>query len=344
MTGGMSASKGPLFVMGVWRSGTSLLYSLLNQHPDIALLYEGDLPLFWPLFLGRRRDWPSRWNFWNSALDRHQLTDTSGQLGEAADIRVATELACRAYASGKQASIWGDKSPTYSGRGDRLARLFPEARFLFIWRDPADICSSIARAGRSERWFRRTGMLNRALFACESVKKDYDLLARNGVAIHQLTYQELVGNTAAAMRGICEFLGVSYDPRMASLDGADRSAIYPGEHHDLVKGKDIRAARNRSEVLSPAIVSKLARYKNLWAARYGADWPLAPRAGDSAFGKPGLVERLADRVACTAYRLRDSAVMIVYCFAPLSLLAAYRNVRNTHAIVPMSSAKHGGAI
>jgi hypothetical protein len=324
--------------MGVWRSGTSLLYSLLNQHSDIALLYEGDLPLFWPLFLGRRRDWPSRWNFWNSALDRHQLTDASELLGEAADIRVATELACRAYASRKQASIWGDKSPTYSGRAIRLARLFPEARFLFIWRDPADICSSIARAGRSDRWLRRTGMLNRSLFACESVKKDYDSLAQKGVAVHQLTYQELVGNTAEAMRGICEFLGVSYDPRMISLEGADRSAIYQGEHHDLVKGKDIRESRNRSEVLSPAIQNKLARYKNLWASRYGADWPLAPRAADSTFGKPGLLERLADRIACRAYRFWDSVVMIIYCFAPLSLLGAYRNVRNTKPSLPYPGA------
>ena len=45
-----TAESGPLFVIGMWRSGTSLLYSLLNQHPQIALLYEGDLPLLRPLF------------------------------------------------------------------------------------------------------------------------------------------------------------------------------------------------------------------------------------------------------------------------------------------------------
>ncbi|PYX45967.1 MAG: hypothetical protein DMG79_17915 [Acidobacteria bacterium] len=35
-TGPMSA--GPLFVVGMWRSGTSLLYALLNQHPEIGLM------------------------------------------------------------------------------------------------------------------------------------------------------------------------------------------------------------------------------------------------------------------------------------------------------------------
>ena len=29
-------SAGPVFVVGMWRSGTSLLYALLNQHPQIG--------------------------------------------------------------------------------------------------------------------------------------------------------------------------------------------------------------------------------------------------------------------------------------------------------------------
>ncbi|MCU1303513.1 MAG: Sulfotransferase family, partial [Candidatus Sulfotelmatobacter sp.] len=36
-------SSGPIFVVGIWRSGTSLLYTLMNQHPQIALTYESDL-------------------------------------------------------------------------------------------------------------------------------------------------------------------------------------------------------------------------------------------------------------------------------------------------------------
>jgi len=29
--------SGPLFVVGMWRSGTSLLYTLLNNHPRIGV-------------------------------------------------------------------------------------------------------------------------------------------------------------------------------------------------------------------------------------------------------------------------------------------------------------------
>src|SRR5579863_7407788 len=67
--------RGPLFVSGVWRSGTSLLYALLNQHPDIRLFYEGDLPVLWPMFhVGySRKNWLERWEYWNAAVSRHGL-------------------------------------------------------------------------------------------------------------------------------------------------------------------------------------------------------------------------------------------------------------------------------
>ena len=73
--GDTNLNEGPVFVVGVWRSGTSLLHALLNQHPEIGLMYEAELPLLSSLFLGGRSksDWPERWEFWNNALSRHGL-------------------------------------------------------------------------------------------------------------------------------------------------------------------------------------------------------------------------------------------------------------------------------
>ena len=44
----------PVFVVGVFRSGTSLLYSLLNQHPQMAFMYECDAWNF-PALLSKAR-------------------------------------------------------------------------------------------------------------------------------------------------------------------------------------------------------------------------------------------------------------------------------------------------
>src|SRR5581483_10046541 len=105
------SSAEPLFVVGMWRSGTSLLYALLNQHPQISLMYEGELPLLWPLFVGGKgkSDWARRWNFWNGAVTRHQMDNKLKS--EPVDFPSAIELAYRCYAGDK--AIWGCKSPNY---------------------------------------------------------------------------------------------------------------------------------------------------------------------------------------------------------------------------------------
>src|ERR1700737_195615 len=56
---GLIPNPWPLFVVGVARSGTSLLYALLNQHPQIAILFEGSLPFLRTLFRvpWARSDW-----------------------------------------------------------------------------------------------------------------------------------------------------------------------------------------------------------------------------------------------------------------------------------------------
>src|SRR3954468_14330309 len=90
---------GPIFVVGIWRSGTSLLYTLMNQHPDIALLYEADLPMLRPLFFLRRKksDWLARWDFWNDSLKRHRINVDNIE-PHASTVQAATAAAYREFA------------------------------------------------------------------------------------------------------------------------------------------------------------------------------------------------------------------------------------------------------
>src|ERR1700758_2770884 len=57
----------PLFVLSLPRSGSTLLYTLLNQHSQIALLYEADLPTMRLFLHGQfsNGNWRERWEFWN---------------------------------------------------------------------------------------------------------------------------------------------------------------------------------------------------------------------------------------------------------------------------------------
>src|SRR5437763_14264204 len=96
---GTKAWQGPLFVVGIWRSGTSLLYALLNQHPRIALMYEGDLAHLHSLFWVRRSSsfWLNKWEHWNRALTRHRFHIDRIPAGRF-DLKTAIETAYVQYA------------------------------------------------------------------------------------------------------------------------------------------------------------------------------------------------------------------------------------------------------
>jgi hypothetical protein len=312
----------------MWRSGTSLLYALLNQNPQIALLYEGDLPLLWPLFKNGKpkQDWLERWDFWNGAPRRHKI-DINAIPANITDMQSATQAIYQKYAG---LAIWGCKSPNYYDSMIELAEKFPQARFIIIWRDPRDIVRSIIRAGEKSSWFRKSGMPLRAILGCRELKKQCDTLLARGVPVHQIQYEEMVKDAGTAMMQVCKFLGIAFDSKMVSLGDADRSAIYSAEHHAMVKGAKIDPSRERKEVLPSRLQNKIERYIGFWHGEYGGNWPAVP-AGD-ARNSPlaSWPERGLDWLRYRTLRAFDQSVLYLYCRAPLGLLRKYRTVKRYH--------------
>jgi hypothetical protein len=320
--------RGPLFVIGMWRSGTSLLYALLNKHPQIALLYEGDLHILRPLFrMPVAGKWKlRRWEFWNQALERHNLDVNTFSC---ADLRTMAVEAYRQYAHNKGALIGGEKSPNYFDALTRLAHDFPDARFIVIWRDPTAICGSVIRAAKKvHSWFNRKGMWLRVLLGMEAMRTECDRLARGGTRIHELSYESLVRDPVETMKEICRFLEIPFVPEMASLEGADRSAIYESGPHELVRTERIISSAQRADVLPEKLQKKISRYLAFWQETYGDSWPQIPhpRTGDSS--KLGPIERISDQVLYRCLRLLDAAIILAYCVAPIRSLTWFRSFKH----------------
>jgi len=304
-------ASGPLFVVSMWRSGSSLLYALLNKHPQVGLMFEADLALLRPLFSkpGGWQDWVRRWEFWNQALTRHQLRAEDIPAG-GTGFRNAFTLVHRQYARRKGATIWGDKSPNYYDRLNQIAETFPDARFIIVWRDPADTISSMVRAGRlGSAYFGRKGSALRGLLGCRVLKQQCGTLVSQGKPVLQLHYEDLVNQTATVMREVCGFLQISYTDDLSSLQGADRSAIYDygSKHHALVKGDQIVSAP-RPDAIEPALRRKIAGYVARWQGLAG----------------PSLPERILDQLKYRGLRGYDRLTALGFCCLPLSLLSKYR--------------------
>jgi hypothetical protein len=322
----VSLAPGPLFVVSMWRSGSSLLYALLNKHPQVALTFEADLWLLRSVFRKPASycDWAARWEFWNSALTRHGIT-ANDLPGGAADYPTAFTAVHKAYAARKGAVIWGDRSPFYYDSLPALARLFPQARFIIQWRDPAATANAIARAARSgSPYFQQRGAYLRALIGYQVLKSGVDSLLSGGQPVCQVTYEELTGDTAKVMREVCRFLEIPYRDELADFRSADRSAIFKGAHHSLIRGDEI-VSTPRTVILDQAVRRKINGYVKLWKRRYNNEWPPSVLTDADDVVLPRLTQRIGNQVAYRAVRAFDQFRQVCFAYAPLALLQSYRS-------------------
>jgi Sulfotransferase family len=221
--------EGPLFVVGMPRSGTKLLRTILNHHPQISIL--GVETEFLPLWL---RKWShfgplNRWdNFqkfyeWTTSLSYFYLRPREigpnieartwfEALNGAADPgSVFTALARHdADVAGQPGVIWGDKSPSYIRSIPILNGLFPQACFIHIVRDVRDYAMSLRRAfGKdmlraSQRWADDVAGARMAGLAI-------------GDRYTEVRYEDLISNPQAELRKLCAFIGLGYTEDMIIL-------------------------------------------------------------------------------------------------------------------------------
>jgi hypothetical protein len=216
----------PLLILGVRRSGTTLLRVMLDRHSQLAV---PDESYFIPQLADRhlRRidadtfvDDLSRLDTlaeWHVPLDevRARLRDGM-QVGEA----LATVYAVYAEKRGKPR--WGDKTPMYMQNLRLLERLFPDALFVHLIRDGRDAALSFLSMPRgivTETWMHpRTA----ADFACQwrtEVAGARRLGGRVGGRYLEVRYEELVDDVEAALQRICTFAGLDFEPGMTDYAG-----------------------------------------------------------------------------------------------------------------------------
>jgi hypothetical protein len=315
----------PLFVLSVPRSGSTLLYALLNQHSEIGLLYEGDLPTMQLYLRGRLRsgEWRERWEFWNQGPSRHGIALES-MPSRVSNVWDATRSVYQNFARGKQASIWGEKTPQWYHCALRTAEKFPDASFIFLWRDMQAVMASIVRAAVTERLFRKEGFSNRALLGNQQLKRACETLKLRGRRVLEVNYEDLTSNTPECMRQICEFLNVPFESAVTSLEGTDLSAITRGQHHASVRSNRITGPRKSADILPPETAAKSARYIYHWKKRYGGQWPKYPLELPAGTRAPSLFELFRDRFTYERLLLWDKFVIVIYAITPLGLARLWR--------------------
>jgi hypothetical protein len=215
--------RGPVFVAGLERSGTSLMFALLASHPSIAMtrrtnlwthFYEqyGDLSV--PRNLDRCLDMMTRYKRLVVLEPDPVRLRREFLAGEASYGRLFGLLE-EQYAQRLGKPRWGDKSLNTERYADPIFTAYPGARVLHMVRDPRDRFSSSL-----VRWKTRRGGVGAGTAEwLSSVRLAERNQRRYPDRYRIVRYESLVGKPEEMLREICAFIGEEYTPEMLSMDG-----------------------------------------------------------------------------------------------------------------------------
>jgi hypothetical protein len=315
------SKENPVFVVGIFRSGTTLLCSLLNQNPNISLMYECDVWNFpRPLLKSRfKLDWPERLEFFNKPFSRH-WTMTRDDVARLEKIRTPMDL-YRAFGEQKGAGIVGEKSPSYCSRLEQLHEQYPNASFIILWRNPVEVYRSVLKAAKTSRFFAKPGMLSRMIYLQEQAIRQSARIEKMGARVYRVNYADIIDQTEQVARELCEFLGAPFDPKMLEPDEDDTKERH---HNYMWKGIMERRKYNRDWVPAP-VVEKLERYRSFWE-REQAAW-LKPNPGANGLA-PGNFEYIYHNGVGKTLVKYDSLVRACFEFLPMGWLRNYRRVKS----------------
>ena len=207
-------SRDPVFIGGMFKSGTSLLRAMLGGH---SRLFAG-LETQW-LAESELADDPAERRAWLERLaiffDVPSAT-LEGVVGDATQIEACLDRVMGFLARAEGKSRWAEKTPYNVGAIDRILSYWPDAKLLHVVRDPRDVYASMVEIGKwsepgvfAEHW-------------CNTVGAGRDWLGAAGgahPAYHELRYEELVLAPEATMRAALAFLGDAWEPEIATFAG-----------------------------------------------------------------------------------------------------------------------------
>ncbi|MFJ9033208.1 sulfotransferase family protein [Streptomyces sp. NPDC102274] len=211
----------PVFILSPVRSGSTLLRVLLNSHSEIRAPHEMHLRT---LHVHMDREF--------SADAMRELQMDKDELEHVLWDRV---LHLELERSGKNIIV--DKTPPNTLIWPRLHRCWPQARYIFLLRNPAAVVASLVnRRADPDLDEIHAEVLRYAERLDES---------RNAVDGCVVTYERLTTDPENVTREICAFLGVEWEPGMLDYGRHDHGDFRPqlGDWSDTIKSGVIKPAQ-----------------------------------------------------------------------------------------------------
>ena len=206
----------PIFVGASPRSGTTLLRTMLDSHPELAIPRESRFlreafrqrAEFGDLTSPANRDALITWILDGRGVNESKFGSTKAELAErmreapggTLGSIVGTPFAT--YAENQSKPRWGDKRPAYIRGTGAIFSMFPDAKFVHLVRDPRGSVASMLRVG----WFdgsvaRGLELWTRSIDAAAQARTTY-----RSDQFYELKYEELLADPASEITRLAGWL------------------------------------------------------------------------------------------------------------------------------------------
>jgi hypothetical protein len=292
-----------VFVVGMNRSGTTLLRMMLDAHPELTIPPETH---FVPELIKAVRE-PGATP--EDALAAMKSAREWGDFGFSDEqmltrLRALPELlpgpAVRtfyeAYMEQQGKQRWGEKTPTYVQKMRLIQRALPEARFVHVIRDGRDVALSVLdrtvrdlTAGDvAQRWRKKVG----------KAREDAPRLEHYA----EIRYEDLILDTEAVLRRVAEFTDLPWNDAMLRYHERsgerlrEMARALPGDGRAKELSVERRMATHAMTTKPPS-ADRVARWRTQMTAEQRAEFETV--AGDllAELGYPTGTDAVAQATA-----------------------------------------------
>ncbi|MCL4220086.1 MAG: sulfotransferase [Phycisphaerales bacterium] len=213
--------RGLVFLLGAFRSGTTLLRKMLDSHPQVHSPAETWFLL--PLL--------SMWEG-SGTCPRFNPAQASaalrGHVSQEQFMDCCRAFAGRFYAAGMPAGkcVYVDKTPMYLSIAGALPQLFPIARFIVLARDPRAILWS----RHTWRHADRSPIESRVKGVAGDVRRLAAFAREHAPRCALVRYEDLCVDPEPGLLSICGHIGVGFDSRMIDYGKVSHQEGYGDEN------------------------------------------------------------------------------------------------------------------
>jgi len=197
----------PFFLIGCVRSGTTLLRLLLSHHPSICKCEEFDFSIE---FFEHNQSPPILSDF-HAYLENHRGFRLSGY---EIDKSLSYPNLMNSFLHQRQVE---DGRPvvgaTVHSNFLKLVEIWPNAKFIFIRRDPRNVSRSIVQQGWAGTTWHGTLAWNKAETDWNSLKKVIP-----SKQCLEILYEELIEDTTGTLEAVLSHIDLDYKPEMLAIE------------------------------------------------------------------------------------------------------------------------------